>query len=158
MTKAARRAIRLCILALVLALAAGAFVVFGGRFAGSLPQPLNEARLAAANGLLDASGMKARIEEDLRTRASELAEQTRLPLKAVEGAIDGLAIAQWQVTDLPEGTEASGSFTVEPHGVPTTVTLYDRNDVVSAEAYGQTVHFAVPEQAQPYLALVNLII
>lgn len=158
MTKALRRTIRLCIIALVLALAAGAFVVFGGRCAANLPQPVNDARLAAANGLLDASGVKNSIEDDLRGRAEELAGKAGLPLKAVEGAIDGLAIPEWQMTDLPENAEASGSFTIQPHGVPTTVTVYDRNDLISAEAYGQTIHFAVPEQAQPYVALVNLLV
>ncbi len=158
MTKAVRRIIRLCILVIVLLLAAAAFVVFGGRCSADLPQPVNDARLVAANGLLDASGFKERLDADMRDYSSRLAEESGLPQKAVEGAIDGLAIPEWQLTDLPAEAEPTGSFTVRPHGIETQVTLYDRNDLVSAEAYGQTLCFAVPESAQPYVALANLLV
>ena len=110
---------------------------------------------AAANAALDVSGLKSKAESALRGNTDRIAEATGMSSSQVDAAIDALDIQSWEVTNLPEGAEKTGSANVSYSGTDATITTYDDPSVVTVTAMGQDITLAVPDSAQTYLPFLS---
>ena len=106
---------------------------------------------AGANALLDASGVKGKVDAALRGSAGAIASATGLSESQVNAAIDQLAIESWEVATLPADATASGSFSTTYNGTAATVTTYDDPGYATVTVGGRDVTLAVPQSAQGYL-------
>lgn len=149
--------ILLALFGLAAVAAIGVVVVFA--VAGDESNPLNdaasEAKAAAANAAIDASGLKGKVKDALAGRADDIAAATGLSSSQVQSAIDDLAIDDWTAVALPEGAVATGTFDGAAAGVDGTITTYEDPGYVTVEAYGQNVTLEVPASAQNYLSLLG---
>lgn len=150
MTKPFKRIIVAAIVLILLAAGATAFVVMAYQPAGA-NDPIAGVKNSAVNTLLNATGIKDRIDSELRTKAGAMAEQVGISQSTVDNVVDSLAIPEWEATTLPETAVQADSFNLEVAGTQTKVTTYDDPSVVTVEAMGQSVTMAVPESAQSYI-------
>ena len=134
------------LIALIIVGIVGVFA-FSGTGSGPASDLANDAKAAAANAAIDATGLKDKAKSALEGSKASIAAATGLSESQVDQAIEQLDIDGWQAASLPSTATATG-----------TVTTYDDPGYVSVEVYGQTVTLAVPESAQaylPYLAYVQ---
>lgn len=110
---------------------------------------------AAANAALDVSGLKSKAESALRGNTDRIAEATGMSSSQVDAAIDALDIQSWEVTNLPEGAEKTGSANISYSGTDATITTYDDPSVVTVTAMDQDITLAVPDSAQSYLPFLS---
>ena len=144
-----------CAIALIaIAGAACAFVLTGGCSATS-DDPLTDAKNGAMNAFIDLSGVKGRIDDQVRSKAGEIASEFGVSRAVVDNIVDTLAIEDWQATTLPDGATKTGTYNVDADGSPASVTTYDDPSIVTVEAFGQTITMAVPESAQSYVPLIH---
>ena len=66
-----------------------------------------------------------------------------------------MAASTWEVTNLPEGAEKTGSANISYSGTDATITTYDDPSVVTVTAMGQDITLAVPDSAQSYLPFLS---
>ena len=123
------------------------FANFENPLAGLFEQGKN----TAANAALDASGLKSKANEALKSNRDRIAEVTGLSRSQVDDAIDALDIESWEVTSLPASASKTGSTDISYGGTDATITTYDDPSVVTVNAMGQDVTLAVPDSAQDYL-------
>ena len=97
----------------------------------------SDARNAAVNVALDASGAKNRVQDALESRVDEISAATGLSTAEVQRGIDNLAF---------DGSAA---------GIDGALTTYADPSYVSVNAYGQDLTLSVPESAQPYLGYLG---
>ena len=148
------------LIALIIVGIVGVFA-FSGTGSGPASDLANDAKAAAANAAIDATGLKDKAKSALEGSKASIAAATGLSENQVDQAIEQLDIDGWQAASLPSTATATGTIDGSALGVSgtvTTVTTYDDPGYVSVEAYGQTVTLAVPESAQaylPYLAYVQ---
>ena len=90
------------------------------------------AKYAALNAALDASGVKGIVENSLRDH-----------------------VASWSVTELPEDATATGSVHTTYQQTDATVTTYDDPSYVTIDALGQSMTLSVPDSAQSYLSFLS---
>ena len=152
MTKTFKRIIFTCVLLIALAGAATALVVTGGCAADGF---LGDVRNGAVNTFLDATGIKDRIDAELRARAGEIAADMGLSEEAADAFVDSLAISEWEAATLPADATETGTYSVDIEGTPTEITTYDDSGYVTLGAYGQKVTLAVPESAQIYVPFLQ---
>ena len=150
MTKTFKRIIAAAISLIVLAGVACAFALTGG-CSSSAGNPLENAKNDALNTALDASGVKERIDSELRTRAGQAAELLGVPQSVADGIVDSLAVKDWQITSLPDTANETGAYAVQIEGTSAQITTYDDPSIVTVDAFGQSVTMAVPASAQAYL-------
>lgn len=110
---------------------------------------------AAANAALDASGVKERVDEALRSNAGAISSATGLSESQVTEAIDSLDVTSWSAVSLPSDVTVRDTASGTHGGVTATVTTYDDPSYVTVETSGQTLTFAVPESAQGYAQLLS---
>ena len=127
------------------------FANFENPLAGLLEQGKN----TAANAALDASGLKSKANEALKSNRDRIAEVTGLSRSQVDDAIDALDIESWEVTSLPASASKTGSTDISYGGTDATITTYDDPSVVTVEALGQDITLAVPDSAQSYLPFLG---
>lgn len=132
----------------------GTLSALGGTVLSDLPF-FSDMRTGAANAMIDASGIKGRIEDKLRSNASAIAQATGLSETEVSGAIDALDIPSWSAAELPDGAVATGSASASYGGTSATVTTYADPSYVTVDAYGQSVTLSVPASAQGYLPYLS---
>ena len=148
---------RIVIVAIVLIAIAGiacAIVVFGSNAAGA-GNPLADAKNGAVNTALDLSGMKGRIDSELRAKAGKLAEENGVSQAVVDNVVDSLAIEDWKVVSLPDSATTTGSYSVDTDSMSARITTYDDPSIVTVEAYGQTLTMEVPQSARGYITLLG---
>ena len=97
----------------------------------------SDARNAAVNVALDASGAKNRVQDALESRVDEISAATGLSTAEVQQGIDNLAVQEWQVTDLPDDAQAATTFDGSAAGIDGALTTYADPSYVSVNAYGQ---------------------
>ncbi|OUN89841.1 hypothetical protein [[Collinsella] massiliensis] len=118
--------------------------------------PLEDAiGVGLTNAALDASGVKGRMEDALRSSTGAIAEATGMSEDQVNAAIDQLDISSWSAMALPADATATGSFTTSYQGAEATVTTYADPSYITVDAYGQTITLSVPESAQQYVSLLG---
>ena len=127
------------------------FANFENPLAGLFEQGKN----TAANAALDASGLKSKANEALKSNRDRIAEVTGLSRSQVDDAIDALDIESWEVTSLPASASKTGSTAISYGGTDATITTYDDPSVVTVNAMGQDVPLAVPDSAQSYLPFLG---
>lgn len=108
----------------------------------------------ALNALVDASGIKDTVQNELDAHLNEIASATGLSLSETQKAIEAIDVDSWAVADLPADASATATYSTAAAGVDAEVTLYDDPQYVTVKAYGQTLTFSVPESAQDYAALL----
>lgn len=113
------------------------------------------ARNAAANAALDASGAKSRIQDALEANVDAISAATGLSTAEVQQGVDDLAVRDWQVTDLPDAAQETGTYDGSAAGIDGSLTTYADPSYVTVNAYGQNLTLSVPESAQPYLAYLD---
>lgn len=154
MAKTMRNIVIVGISMILVAAALVAVVVCGGCSAMSSAS-FESIRVDALNTVIEATGLKTRIDSDLRERGYELVEKYGLPDALADQLVDSLAIGDWEVTSKPQDVAETSRFTLDVENNPLEITTYDDNSVVSVGAYGQEVTFAVPEPAQVYMPYVQ---
>ncbi|MVX61284.1 hypothetical protein GKZ27_07430 [Enterorhabdus mucosicola] len=127
------------------------FANFENPLAGLFEQGKN----TVANAALDASGLKSKANEALKSNRDRIAEVTGLSRSQVDDAIDALDIESWEVTSLPASASKTGSTDISYGGTDATITTYDDPSVVTVNAMGQDVTLAVPDSAQSYLPFLG---
>ena len=116
--------------------------------------PLEDAiGVGLTNAALDASGVKGRMEDALRSSTGAIAEATGMSEDQVSAAIDQLDISSWSAMAL--AADATGSFTTSYQGAEATVTTYADPSYITVDAYGQSITLSVPESAQQYVSLLG---
>lgn len=120
-----------------------------------LQQVAEEAKVAATNAAIDASGVKNKVQTALENNVGRIAEKTGMSEAQVSAAVDALAVESWQATTLPEEVESTGSFSGSYGGMSGTITTYEDPSYVTVEAYGQEVTLEVPAEAQQYLPYLS---
>ena len=113
------------------------------------------AKYAALNAAVDASGVKGIVENSLRDNVDAIAATTGMSEQQVDQAIDELAISSWSVTELPEDATATGSVHTTYQQTDATVTTYDDPSYVTIDALGQSMTLSVPDSAQSYLSFLS---
>ena len=137
----------------------------GGRASASIPPATSivsrntnpDPGVIALNAVVDASGLKEKIDGALRANAGEISERLSISEPQVNTAIDTLDIENWEVANLPEGTAESARCDVECEGVDIEVVTYVDPAYVTVGMHGQNITFAVPESAQGSVSLLTLL-
>lgn len=127
----------------------------GTPLASAFQQLGGDAGAAAANAALDASGIKGKIDSELRAHTGDIASATGLSESQVENIINQIDISSWSVTTLPADAAAAGSFQTTYQGTNVTVTTYTDPSYVSISPWGQTITLAVPESSQSYVSYLS---
>ena len=154
MTKTFKRIVIAGIAFIILAVAASALVVTGG-CSTNASNPVEGAKNSTLNAVIDASGIKGKVDSELRSKAGEIAGQVGIPQSTVDSFVDGLAIEDWQVTSLPSSATETGTYSVDADGTPAQITTYDDPSIVTINAYGQSITMEIPESAQSYVSLIG---
>lgn len=118
---------------------------------------VDNAKNAATNAVIDASGIKDRINETIDSHKHDIVNAIGVSEEVVDSIIDDIAVDDWQAATLPEEAYPTNTIDGSAYGIEGTVTTYDDPGYITVEAYGQTVTLAIPESAQnylPYLAMV----
>ena len=102
------------------------------------PAAWGGAGATAANVALDASGIKGKIDGELRSHAGDIAAATGLSEGQVEDIINQIDISSWSVTTLPADATVAGSFQTSYQGTNVTVTTYTDPSYVSISPWGQS--------------------
>ena len=127
----------------------------GTPLASAFQQLGGDAGAAAANAALDASGIKGKIDSELRAHTGDIASATGLSESQVENIINQIDISSWSVTTLPADATVAGSFQTTYQGTNVTVTTYTDPSYVSISPWGQTITLAVPESSQSYVSYLS---
>ena len=114
-----------------------------------------DAKIAATNAAIDASGIKSKVQDAIDSNRDAIAAATGMTGEQVDAAVENLDIASWKAASLPADAAPASSIDGSYAGVDGTITTYDEPGYVTVEAYGQTVTLAVPESAQDYLSLLG---
>ena len=154
MNKTFKRIIIVAIMLIALAAAASALVLSKSCSPG-VNDPLAEAKTSALNTVIDASGIKQRIDSEVRVKASAIAEEAGIPQPLVDNVIDSLAIPDWKATTLPEEAQETGVYDIKTDELTAQITTYDDPGIVTVDAYGQNVTMEVPKTAQGYLSFLG---
>ena len=112
---------------------------------------VSDAKNTATNAAIDASGIKAKVQDAIDANRDTISAATGLTTAQVDQAVADLDIESWQAASLPSDATASGTIEGSSAGVDGTITTYDDPGYVTVSAYGQNVTLAVPESAQAYL-------
>lgn len=116
---------------------------------------VDQAKTAAVNQAIDASGVKGAVQDALMSHAHDIAGATGISTTQVQTIINDLDIDDWQAITLPADAVEDRSISATTAGVPATLTTYEDPGYVSVTAYGQTIDLAVPASAQQYLPLIS---
>lgn len=145
------------LIALVIVGAVGVLTLSGPNAdpANPLTSVAQDAKVAATNAAIDASGLKAKVQDAIDANRDAIAAATGMTDEQVDAAVESLDIASWQAASLPASAAPASSVDGSYVGVDGTITTYDDPGYVTVEAYGQTVTLAVPESAQGYLSLLG---
>lgn len=127
----------------------------GTPLASTFQQLGGDAGAAAANAALDASGIKGKIDSELRAHTGDIASATGLSEGQVESIINQIDISSWSITALPADATVAGSFQTSYQGTNVTVTTYTDPSYVSINPWGQTITLAVPESSQSYVSYLS---
>lgn len=127
----------------------------GTPLASAFQQLGGDAGSVAANAALDASGIKGKIDSELRAHTGDIASATGLSESQVENIINQIDISSWSVTTLPADATVAGSFQTSYQGTNVTVTTYTDPSYVSINPWGQTITLAVPESSQSYVSYLS---
>lgn len=127
----------------------------GTPLASTFQQLGGDAGAAAANAALDASGIKGKIDSELRAHTGDIASATGLSESQVENIINQIDISSWSITTLPADATVAGSFQTSYQGTNVTVTTYTDPSYVSINPWGQTITLAVPESSQSYVSYLS---
>ena len=148
---------RIIIVGICLILIAGiaSAAVLSGGCSTNAGDPLEGAKVSATNTLIDLSGIKGRIDSEVRAKASEVASESGGPQAVVDNIVDSVAIEDWQATSLPPDAVETGTYDVVSDDMSAKVTTYEDPSVVTVEAYGQTITMEVPESAQSYVPFIK---
>ena len=114
----------------------------GTPLASALQQLGGGAGATAANVALDASGIKGKLDSELRSHAGDIAAATGLS----EGQVEDI---------IPADATVAGSFQTSYQGTNVTVTTYTDPSYVSISPWGQTITLAVPESSQNYVSYLS---
>ena len=117
---------------------------------------VEQAKTAAVNKAIDASGVKGAVSDALMSHAGDISSATGISTTQVQSIISNLDIDDWQASTLPDGLTQETTISGEAAGVPATLTTYSDPGYVSVSAYGQTIDLAVPSDAQQYLPLLSI--
>lgn len=145
------------LIALIIVGIIGVFALSGTNV-GPLSELADNAKTAATNAAINASGVKEKAKSALQDNKAKIAAATGMSESEVDAAIQSLDIDGWQAATLPQGVTPTDTISGSASGVSGTVTTYDDPNYVTVEAYGQTVTLEVPASAQeylPYLAYVQ---
>lgn len=149
MAKTMRNVVIACIALIAIAAGLSVLVLTGG-CSNSASDPLAQTRADLVNAALDATGVKDRLDTELRAHAGELAEQYGVPAEMADAVVDTINVKEWQAVPLPEDAVETARFTVDADGTPIEITTYEDTSIVTLGAYGQEATFEAPESAQPY--------
>lgn len=116
---------------------------------------VNDAKNAAANAALDASGIKEKAQAALEGNAERIAAATGMSTAQVNEAIANLDIESWRATTPPADALPAGTSNISYGGTDATITTYDDPSVVTVNAYGQNLTLEVPASAQQYLGYLE---
>jgi hypothetical protein len=109
----------------------------------------------ALNQLIDASGVKGKVQSALNANVARIAQRTGLPESTVREGIAAFDIQDWQAVALPASAQTECTYPVSYDGVDATVTLYSDPSYLSVSTMGQQVTLKVPESAQPYVGYLG---
>ena len=154
MTSTFRRIIITAILFIAVAGIAVALVMSGG-CSRVAKDPIEGMKNGAVNVVLNSSGIKGKVDAELRTRANAIAGEMGIPESVVNTMVDSLAIEDWEATSLPDNAQPTGTYEFNVEGTPTRVTTYEDPSIVTIDVYGQPVTMAVPESARNYVPLIG---
>ena len=157
MTSTFKRIVAIGIFFIVLAGAAVALVMSGGCSTSHENEPINDLRNGVVNGIIDISGVKGRLDSELHERTGALASQLGVSESVADGIVDSLAIQDWRAITLPANAQERSTNTIEADTVAVDVTVYEDPSYVTVKAYGIPVTLGVPESAQRYTPLLELI-
>lgn len=148
-------------LGLVALVVVGAIGIFAFTGSSASTNPLGavaqDAKAAATNAAIDASGVKSKVQDTIDTYRDDIAAATGLTGEQVDAAVNGLDIENWQATSLPSDASATSTVDGSSLGIDGSVTTYDDPSYVTITAYGQTITMSVPESAQTYLPLLSTV-
>lgn len=118
---------------------------------------VESAKNAATNAVIDASGIKGRINDTIDEYKTDIINATGISEDVADSIIEDIAVDDWQAATLPDEAIETGTIDGSVYGVDGTVTTYDDPGYITVEAYGQTVTLAIPESAQEYLPLLSML-
>ena len=139
---------RIVAAAIILILLAGVAVF--GLVTCSSDTPFQDLRIDAINTLIDKTGIKQRMENELYAKAEKFAEDTGVPIGLVDEAVSMLDITNWEAITLPDDAVENGSVSADIDGQHYELTTYDDPSYVTVAAFGQVITFEVPESAQTF--------
>lgn len=143
------------VLVLVIIFAVAAVLLLSNGFATKAGDPLADVKNGVVNTVIDATGMKTRLDQSVRKTASEAAAKWGIPQSMVDGVVDQVDITEWKVTSLPDGVTQQGTYSFNLDDTTAQITTYDDPSVVTLNIYGQTVTMEAPESAQGFVSLLN---
>lgn len=120
-----------------------------------LSSVVEDVKLGATNAAIDASGIKAKVQDAVAEHKGAISAATGLDGAQVDEALARLDIESWQAASLPASAKAAGTVDGSSVGVDGTLTTYDDPGYVTVSAYGQSITLSVPESAQQYLGLLG---
>ena len=154
MTATFKRIIIAAIALIAIAGLSSALVLSGGCSANTAG-PAEGAKVDAINFMLDTSGIKERIDSEVRKKATEVAERYGVSATAVNNIMDSVAITDWKATTLPADAIETGAYDVQTDDLSATITTYEDPGIVTVDAYGQSITMEVPESAQGYVPMLR---
>lgn len=143
-----KTAVRIVSLAIFFILLAGAACV--GLVTCGSQTPLEGARVAAINTLLDRTGAKQRLESELYAHADAIAEQAGVPVELVNAGIGMMNVTEWRAVELPSDVSETAKFETDYRGQAVSLTTYDDPSLVTVGILGQSICFEVPASTQTF--------
>ncbi|WP_350455185.1 hypothetical protein [Slackia heliotrinireducens] len=115
--------------------------------------PNSDIRNSMLNAALDKADVAGKADAALRANNTEIANRLGVDVETVDQAIDQLAIDEWEVTTLPDETQATGTIDVPYEGMNVAVTTYDDPSYVTVNVEGQDITFKVADSALEFSEL-----
>lgn len=143
-----KTAVRIVTLAIIFILAAGAACL--GLVTCGSQTPLEGARVAAINTLLDKTGAKQRLESELYAKADAIAEETGIPVELVNTGIGMANVTEWKAVSLPADVTETAKFETKFRDQALSLTTYDDPSLVTVGIWGQSICFEVPDSTQTF--------
>lgn len=145
---------RLGIAVLVLVAAYAALYLFSATQLGNA-NPIDGITTAVQNQVLDRTGIKGKIESELRANEDTIASYTGMTTDQVDAAIDDLDIPDWTATTLPADAVEANTYNGNYGGTEASITTYTDPSYVTVCANDQDITLSVPASAQKYASYLE---
>jgi hypothetical protein len=129
----------------------------GADLVSTMKTGISSVKTATVNAAIDASGIKAKLNDALMAKAPEIAVKTGASESDVDEAIESLDVSSWQAASLPAGAVSTATYPIDYQGTSASVTTYEDPSYITVDALGQSLTLSVPQSAESSLGYLDFL-